>query len=316
MKYYFSGINHWKSDDIKRQVVAACPWRLQSCYPKYMASTRQWCEWAAEFEPGKIELMFDSGAFTAWNKGEVVKVDELCKYYDELISKYESKLKAVWLISLDVIPGSRGVTAGVDEIEEAVRVSDINFEILQKRYGARVLPVYHQNEPAERLQVVAQQASYICISPRNDLPERGRIAWSVEAHKLLPPSIKTHGLATTGRNMLTRVPWYSADSASWVFCGANGGIMVLADNKFKIISISSMNSKSQQADGHYDTLPVDMQRVIEARVAHHGITIEQLRDPKGYGWRMIFNAREIVEFCKTIDPATMAPVSEGGLFNL
>ena len=310
----FSGINHWKKETgIWEQVIRACPWRLQSCYPGYMRSTHLWAAAACDQVPGQIEMMMDSGAFTAWGKKEVIKLDDLMRAYDDLIEKYESRLKAIWLINLDVIPGSRGVTAEKAEIEEAMIQSDANFEILQKRYGHRVLPVYHQNEPVAQLHRIAASADYICVSPRNDLPEGDRIRWSLEVHDLIPGK-KTHGLATTGRNMLTRVPWHSADSASWIFCGANGGIMVLVGNKFKIVSISSMNPKSMEADGHYDTLPRAMQEVIEARVALHGMTIEQLRDPKGYGWRMIFNAREIVTFCSELelDP----PKQQESLFEL
>lgn len=305
MKYYFSGINHWRKEGGQwEQAIRACPWRLQSCYPKYMSSTHKWTESACVIAPGEIEMMFDSGAFTAWSKKESVKLNDLIPLYDEVIEKYEPRLKAVWFINLDVIPGSRGVTAQSDEIEQAMLKSDENFQVLQKRYGARVLPVFHQNEPKERLLDVAAQAEYICVSPRNDLPEKGRIEWSLEAHELLHKHSvpwaggnKTHGLATTGRNMLTRVPWFSADSASWVFCGANGGIMVLVGNQFKIITISSLNPKIEESDGHFDTLPKIMQDVIISRIERRGMTPDQLRDPKGYGWRMIFNAGEIVEFC-------------------
>ncbi len=315
MKYYFSGINHWKKEeDIWEQVLRACPWRLQSCYPGYMRSTHLWAAGVSDLIPGQIEMMFDSGAFTAWGKGEVIKLDDLMRAYDDIIEKYEHKLKAVWLINLDIIPGSRGVTAPQEEIDAAMLQSDANFEILQKCYGGRILPVYHQNEPVAQLHRISQSADYICVSPRNDLPEGDRIRWSLEAHDLLPKGKKTHGLATTGRNMLTRVPWYSADSASWVFCGANGGIMVLVGDKFKIISISSMNPKNEEIDGHYDTLPRALQEVVESRVASHGMNIAQLRDPKGYGWRMIFNAREIVTFCSTLEQNT--PMKQEALFEL
>jgi hypothetical protein len=314
MKYYFSGINHWKKElGIWDAVLRACPWRLQSCYPGYMRSTHLWAQGATSAAPGEIEMMFDSGAFTAWGKGEVIKLDDLMRAYDDIIEKYEHGLKAVWLINLDIIPGARGVTAPQCEIDAAMLQSDANFEVLQKRYGHRVLPVYHQNEPVAQLHRISQSADYICVSPRNDLPEGDRIRWSLEAHDLLPKGKKTHGLATTGRNMLTRVPWYSADSASWIFCGANGGIMVLIGNKFKIVTVSAANPKAEEIDGHYDTMPRAMQQVIEERVANHGMTMEQLRDPKGYGWRMIFNAREIVQFCSELEhvaPATQEPLFE------
>lgn len=176
-------------------------------------------------------ILLDSGAFTAWNKGEVTTVDDVKRKYSRFIETAGDLFEEIWGINLDVIPGEKGRDPTSDELKRAVEVSDINFEILVKEFGDIILPVYHQGEDSARLaECVAQvdgKSNYICISPRNDLAEPRRVDWSRDAHADLHrqwPHIMTHGLATTGNRMVRTVPWYSGDSAAWVQHGGYGMI--------------------------------------------------------------------------------------------
>lgn len=181
-------------------------------------------------------ILLDSGAFTAWNKGEVTTVDDVRRKYSAFINKAGDLFDEIWGINLDVIPGEKGRDPTPDELKRAVEVSDINFEILVKEFGDIILPVYHQGEAIERLaECVAQvdgKSNYICVSPRNDLAEGLRVNWSRDAHAELKrkwPHIMTHGLATTGNRMVRTVPWYSGDSAAWVQHGGYGMIDIFHD---------------------------------------------------------------------------------------
>lgn len=176
-------------------------------------------------------ILLDSGAFTAWNKGEKTTVDDVKRKYSRFIELADGLFDEIWGINLDVIPGERGRDPTQAELDEAIRVSDINYEILTKEFGNIILPVFHQGESDARLaECVAQvdgKHNYICVSPRNDLAEGMRITWSRDAHGLLRdkwPHIRTHGLATTGNKMVRTVPWYSGDSAAWVQHGGYGMI--------------------------------------------------------------------------------------------
>ncbi|UXO93771.1 queuosine tRNA-ribosyltransferase [Pseudanabaena phage Pan1] len=183
-------------------------------------------------------ILLDSGAFTAWNKGEKTTVDDVKRKYSKFIELADGLFDEIWGINLDVIPGERGRDPTPQELDEAVRVSDINYEILTKEFGNIILPVFHQGESPERLaECVAQvdgKHDYICVSPRNDLAEGLRINWSRDAHGMLKdkwPHIRTHGLATTGNRMVRTVPWYSGDSAAWVQHGGYGMIDIFHDEK-------------------------------------------------------------------------------------
>lgn len=284
-----------------------------SCHDDYIRQAHKTSEaLIAAAQP--FELMYDSGAFTAWSKGKEVVLDDLIRVYDAMIEKYEAYSRAVWLISLDKIPGSKGKTASPSEINEAVRISDENFAVLEKRYGERVLPVFHQNESDARLHEVAAMAPYICVSPRNDLHEASRRKWSAEVHAKIPGKM-THGLAATGHAMMTQVPWGSVDSATWVLLAANGA--VFRDSQLRTLHISNQAGSIKDFDQHYRTMPVVYQKQFEEFAAERGFDVEALET--NFYDRMIFNRVLMTEVMVSLPPpATIAaevPL-EMGLFGL
>lgn len=182
-------------------------------------------------KPYPKTILLDSGAFTAWNKGEKTTVEDVLGKYGRFMDAAGDLFDEVWMINLDVIPGERGRDPTAEELSEAVRVSDINFEILTREFGERILPVFHLGESSTRLTECVEQvlgkSNYICVSPRNDLPEGKRVEWSRDTHGEINrkwEGILTHGLATTGNKMVRTVPWYSGDSAAWVQHGGYGMI--------------------------------------------------------------------------------------------
>ena len=204
-------------------------------------------------------ILLDSGAFTAWNKGEKTTVDEVKRRYSRFIELAGDLFDEIWGINLDVIPGERGRDPTPQELDEAVRVSDINYEILTREFGNIILPVFHQGESEERLAECVEQVdgkhNYICVSPRNDLAEGMRVTWSRDAHGMLHdkwPHVMTHGLATTGNRMVRNVPWYSGDSAAWVRHGGYGMIDIFYDEA---------HSFGRKKDPHYMNYFVSLEGV-------------------------------------------------------
>lgn len=312
MNLFFSG-GPTDQIELDPRLLPGIRYRLMSCHDDYIRQAHKTSQ--ALIAAGQpFELMYDSGAFTAWSRGKEVNLDDLIRIYDEMIEKYESHSVATWLISLDKIPGKRGQTASPDEIEEAVRISDRNFEILKKRYGDRVLPVFHQNESDARLHEVAAMAPYICVSPRNDLHEASRRRWSQEVHAKIPGK-KTHGLAATGYAMMTQVPWGSVDSATWVLLAANGA--VFRDTKLRTLHISDQSGALKDYDGHYRNMPPRFQREFAEFVEARGFDILALET--NFYDRMIFNRVVMTEVMNALPPpdaiAETTPI-EVGLFGL
>lgn len=295
MNLYFSG-GPTDQIELDPRLRPGKRYRLMSCHDNYIRQAHKTSQ--ALIAAGQpFELMYDSGAFTAWSQGKEVVLDDLIRIYDTMLEKYEPHSEHTWLISLDKIPGRRGETATPEQIEEAVRVSDANFEILQKRYGERVLPVFHQNESDDRLHEVAAMAPYICISPRNDLHEGSRRRWSQEVHDKIPGKF-THGLAATGYAMMTQVPWGSVDSATWVLLAANG--TVFRDEKLRAIKISDQAGTLKDHDQHYRNMAPRFQKEFEEFVERRGFTIEGL-ETEFYD-RMIYNRVMMTEVMEALPP--------------
>lgn len=271
-------------------------YRLVSCHGAYVGPGKKVLN--AMIDVGEpFELMLDSGAFTAWSKGHEVELEDLIEIYDSMLDAYGDKAAATWLISLDKIPGEKGRTASEEEILEAIRISDENFTVLQKRYGDIVLPVFHQNESTARLHEVAAMSSYICVSPRNDLAEPSRRAWSKEVHALIPGK-RTHGLAATGYAMMSQVPWGSVDSATWVLLAANGA--VLFGPTLKAVHVSNESSNLKNKDQHLRTMSPAHQRAFEQFVENNGFTVPGLEED--FFERMMFNRIMMERASKAIPP--------------
>lgn len=295
------------------RIIDVCTHRLLSCHGSYMGTARHWLKAAHTHPESKNrEIMLDSGAFSAWSKGEETTVDEVIASYDELVEAYLPFYKEIWLINLDKIPGERGRSATPDEIDEALRVSDRNFEILTKRYGDRVLPVFHQDESEARLREVMQQnPRYICVSPRNDLHEALRRDWATRAHRITGAQW-THGLAATGKLMMTEVPWRSVDSATWVQLAGYGALILCIGNHLYVDSISKDSSARFNLNDHTDNLPRAEQDIVRAAIEESGETYENCQvDHKARAWVNYFH---FMKFVNTVE--RKVPPTQQGLFAL
>ena len=320
MNVFFSGSStggpKLLSETDERLVAASADhFRLLSCHGDYMSVAKKTFEKIIDFGvPKETEFMLDSGAFTAWSKGAVIELEELTEVYDRMIDTYESKIKCVWLINLDKIPAEKGRTATPAELIEAMKISDDNFHVLKERYGKRVLPVYHQNETQEQLLTMAKESDYICISPRNDLPELSRVKWAKEAHDLIP-GVKTHGLAATGARMMAEVPWHSVDSATWIAIGAYGGIILEDHLSLRILQISTDSGSIKEANGHFDNLSTVEKAMIQRRFEKEGFTTEDLRlDTTN---RIIWNRIQLIRYADRYKQAKHnQSFLEVGLFDL
>lgn len=265
-------------DRFTRQETEMIECRLFSMHETYAKNVIKWLGMLKNFDRHPKHMMLDSGAFTAWNKGKHTTVAEVLEAYGKFFNAVEQnnvKFDSVVMISLDVIPGKKGQSATLEEIEAATKQSDINTAILQKEFGDKILPVFHQDESERRLREVMKQAEYICLSPRNDVAEIRRSEWAVWAHNICRGN-KTHGLATTGINMTYDSPWYSVDSASWVHLAIYGKIYLLLNNRYQMMNVSENSSFINDSLEHYATVTPHEKEFIEDEVKKYGFTMEEV----------------------------------------
>ncbi len=295
VKYFLSGASGIRGS-VLPDVASLIDYRLLSMHKAFKGNTRVWCDISHHPKCAMKEVMLDSGAFTAFTKGHKVELDSLIAVYDDTMRKLSKKIKEVWLINLDVIPGEPGRVATPQEFEEALSRSDANYKVLKKKYGDRVIPVYHRTEGESRLMSVARMSNYVGIGFGPKTGEEYRVKHAEEALALLVPQGKiVHGLATTGYRMLARVPFDSVDSATWLYIAAMGGISFVDDSgDISNIAISSSSPKQRELRGHYRNMHDAERSLIERRAKEAGVTIEQLESDLSY--RILFNAHQLREW--------------------
>ena len=288
---FLSGCGIQVSNEYIFRIINLTTHRLLSLHADYRRYAKEWLTAAKDTtDTQRMEIMFDSGAFTAWSKKQPdIEVKELLAIYKSAFTFCSTAFKEVWFINLDKIPGEPGRTATPDEIQDAIRVSDDNYKILHSELGYRVLPVFHQSEDVHRLTEIRDlNPEYICVSPRNDLREKDRRAWSARVHKLTK-GVKTHGLAATGDKMMLEVPWHSVDSASWIHAAAFGAIYFRPnDTAISSLQISDQSPSRKVWGKHADTLGPKARQQIEQEASILGVTWDELREK--YGARMLYNA--------------------------
>lgn len=124
-----------------------------------------------------INLLCDSGAFTAWNlcqrkkmagdpnweKHKIVKEE-----YLEFMNEHKD---IIWeAVNLDVIPGSQGQAPTTEEVIQAANEGWENYQWFKSK-GWDTIHVYHEGEPFWVLDRMLKECRYIGVSPCNDSHE-------------------------------------------------------------------------------------------------------------------------------------------------
>lgn len=174
----------------------------------------------------KNQIILDSGAFSAWMKQEVISVEEYTKYALAVLDKVD------YVVNLDMIPGRFGKkNLSQKEINKSTSVGWDNYAyMLHKGIPKdRLIHVFHQGEDFHHLEDMVDQMPYIGISPANDRNTTEKMQWIDHCMKYVlvnkKPIVKFHGFAVTSVPIMTKFPWHSVDSTSWVTFGRYGAIL-------------------------------------------------------------------------------------------
>jgi hypothetical protein len=171
-----------------------------------------------EFEPK--DMVIDSGAFTAWSSGKEVDIEK----YGQHCIKWKSHFKNLRCVNLDVIPGSKGKSATLEEKEQAMKQSLKNADYLRS-LGLDIEEVYHQDEPLEFLDLLLSRLpenGVLGLGSRKDVSVNERIKWLKQVLKHLVETRgkdnipKTHGLGVSNQPMMLAFPFYSVDSSTYL----------------------------------------------------------------------------------------------------
>lgn len=172
-----------------------------------------------------VDLLLDSGAFSAWMRRETLDVKE----YIRFVKEFEPLL---WhYVNLDVIPGQRDHKRTSADVLESAKASYRNQQIM-KDAGLRPMPVYHQGEGWTWLEKLLKDGEdYIGVSPFKDIPVQSQRVWLDQVFSILTDAkgralVRTHGFGTTHPGLLIRYPWYTVDSTTWTLTPGYGQIIM------------------------------------------------------------------------------------------
>ena len=156
-------------------------------------------------------VIIDSGAFSVWNKGGSINIDEYLSFCKSLPKKWT-------FINLDVIPKTG---SNAKEIEKCCQQGYENYLYL-KQHLENVMPVYHYGDDIKWLHKFIETSDYIGISPANDTHENVKREFLKEVFYITKDKVKTHGLGYSSLEGVKMFPFYSIDSISYKSFNING----------------------------------------------------------------------------------------------
>ena len=226
-------------------------------------------------ERKKLHMMVDSGAFTAWSSGKEVNLEQLIDECNRLQDSYNDCLDMVF-VSLDRLPGRKGIKPTAKEIADGALESFQTFEKMTRLVRGPVKPVYHLGDPEWVARRYEKEVGYIGLGASRDVPYEARRRWAHEmGHRFAGHPL--HGLAMTGTRMLRTVRWHSVDSATWIQWAGFGNIAWLLPNgALRTISVSRESPNNKRADAHLSTLSKMHQEEIIEGLKEYEIPLEKI----------------------------------------
>lgn len=224
----------------------------------------------ADEEGVRLNVMLDSGAFTVWNSGGEVVLEDLMLHYEDMIERFGDRHDLV-LIALDKIPGEKGRIPGKDEVARAVDVSIENYHVMRKRLTRPVLPVFHAGEDLWVRDEYLRHTDYIAFGISQALTPEARLEAAMEMQK---PGVRIHGLATTSTRMMRHIDWHSVDSSTWAMAAAMGNILWHTPWGIRQISVSNESPRRYTRGRH--VFNMTERPAFEAAFNAAGFTLDEL----------------------------------------
>ena len=248
----------------------------------------QFPSWLEVTGNDKGNIILDSGAFSAWNKGAHIDIEDYIDFALEAIDKGSALNKTVRVVNLDVIPGKKGETRHLSttQINAAAKEGFFNMKHMMEA-GITPIHVFHQGESWKWLERMVDKVPYIGISPANDMSVPSRKQWVEGVFEYMYKNnvtADTHGFAVWVPDLLKDLPWTSCDAATWRLVSAYGGIYYpnggfanpdfsKGSSSFSILSVS--DKKGQKTRGgsknESETLPDGFDLSYDAIPTHKGM---------------------------------------------
>lgn len=213
----------------------------------------------------KQSILLDSGAYSAFSSGVKIPLER----FAEFCVKFQNKFDLI--ASLDVIGDADA--------------SDRNYQALLDAGATKVFPTFHYGEPFSFLEKMKKQSKVIGLGGVAQLGGGKKLldfldaSWRRLTDKSGRPTHKVHGFAVTAGSLIMRYPWYSVDSASWLYAASYGTVAVFDNGKMNNIVVSQENSLVKQLGArHYNVLSEVERKWFLNYLAQRNITLEAVQN--------------------------------------
>lgn len=231
-----------------------------------------------------MHMLLDSGAFSAWNAGAQVDLDDYIRFIRENIDYVSA------YVNLDVIPGQPGRVPNPAEVEASAAQGWANM-LYMEGCGLNPIPVFHQGEQFKWLErMVKHGCEYIGISPANDRSTQQKQLWLDRVFSSICdedgyPVVKTHAFGVTSPTLMGRYPWYTVDSTTWLASGSRFGLVRTPshgpDGKWdwsRGLRTVRISKEAPVVQGHFNTLSSFEQKTVTDWIEECGYTLEDVRE--------------------------------------
>lgn len=186
-----------------------------------------------------LQLMADSGAFTAYTTGRTIQLTSYAKWLNSW-----SRLFAC-AAPLDVIGDWQATADNIERLRDLV--DNVN-----------ILGAFHINSPLAALERQCERSTYVGVGGGVGLTARHRAMtrYLVDVHRIArSANVGLHGFGLTVPVIVTSLPWLSVDSSYWNSASRNGTLKLYDThrNRWMVIRV-----------GRPKPIPHEIARVIRS----------------------------------------------------
>ena len=214
----------------------------------------------------QLDILMDSGAYSAMTKGEVIEIDKYIKFIKDCGTNITEH------ISLDVIGD------GAETYK--------NWTYMKKK-GLNPIPTYHLSTDIKYLERYIKETPYIGIggvagiTTSRTARETFNTLWKevlTDSDGL--PLVKIHGMGITDVAILADFPFFSIDSSTWLMASRRGIIIIPGlDSKepdyfqAKRVEVSSKSPHRKKRGQHLENLGEFQKKMIMDFITEKGFII-------------------------------------------
>lgn len=217
-----------------------------------------------EMRSDNAKVFLDSGAFSAFNIGAEISIDDYCNYIKE---------------NYDILRIEDGdlMASVLDGIGDPLKTW--HNQAYMEKQGVKPLPCFHYGEDPKYLDWYIKHYSYITIGGMVGKSKEQLTIWldRMWNNHILDgsgkPRLKVHAFGITSIDIMKRYQWYSCDSSSWIQAAAFGSIV---SPEFGPLRVSDKSPARHTIGQHISNISEPEQEFIHAMLDKQGFNYDRL----------------------------------------